>query len=302
MLCIVYVIAVTTLLGMAGVLVERALPANFPRRWIWCVTIALSLLIPPVYRLNHAASVTDAFVQSAARNELYAMIISPLWLASSAILVLWGLTNAVRVALIMHRSRKAKTHRNTVDGYSVVVTDAVGPATVGILRSNVLLPRWVLALPRIQRQYVVRHEAEHRSAHDARLLFAASLTLLLVPWNLALWWMLRRLALAVEMDCDNRVVAALGNPNAYGELLLKVAQASSRGPSLQPALLGKGMLERRLIHLVAPEPLRRMQRFLLPALACALLVVVFIMPHPVLPSDSPDAHAAMTTPVSSVTR
>jgi hypothetical protein len=26
------------------------------------------------------------------------------------------------------------------------------------------------------------------------------------------------------------------------------------------------------------------------------------MPHPVLPSDSPDAHAAMTTPVSSVTR
>ena len=37
-----------------------------------------------------------------------------------------------------------------------------------------------------------------------------------MPWNLALWWQLRRLRLAVEMDCDNRVVAALGDPNPYG--------------------------------------------------------------------------------------
>jgi beta-lactamase regulating signal transducer with metallopeptidase domain len=169
----------------------------------------------------------------------------------------------------------------------------LGPATVGFWNSRVLLPRWVLALPEEQRQYVVRHEEEHRSAHDGRILFIASLALLLMPWNLALWWQLRRLCLAVEMDCDNRVVNRLGNANAYGELLLKIAQAASRGPRLQPAFLGgAGSLEQRLTVLLAPTPLRHVQRFLLPALALGLVLVVLFMPHPVL-EHGMHAHAAM---------
>jgi beta-lactamase regulating signal transducer with metallopeptidase domain len=156
----------------------------------------------------------------------------------------------------------------------------------------VLLPRWVLALPNAQRRYVVCHEEQHRRAHDARLLFLASLTLLLLPWNLALWWQLRRLRLAVEMDCDRRVVATLGDPTAYGELLLKVAEAASRGPRLQPALLGGvGMLEHRLTVMLAPAPLRHLQRWLVPALVVALLFVVLAMPHPVL-GPRPDAVGA----------
>ena len=177
-----------------------------------------------------------------------------------------------------------------IDGVPIVVTDVAGPATVGVVRSRVLVPRWVLALPGAQRKYVLRHEDEHRRAHNARLLFAASLPLLLAPWNLALWWELRRLCLAVEMDCDNRVVAALGNPNAYGELLLKVAQAANRGPRLQPAFLGMGSLERRLTLLLAPTPLRHAQRFLVPALAFVLLLAVLAIPHPVLPHHQ---HSAM---------
>ena len=148
----------------------------------------------------------------------------------------------------------------------------------------------------MQRQYVLRHEEEHRRAHDAQLLFLASLTIILMPWNLAMWWQLRRLCLAIEMDCDNRVVNGLGDAPAYGELLLKVAQASSRGPRLQPALLGgMGTLERRLTALLAPTPLRQFQRFLLPAAVLALLFVVLVMPHPVLGAGH--AHAAMTSEV-----
>jgi beta-lactamase regulating signal transducer with metallopeptidase domain len=157
-----------------------------------------------------------------------------------------------------------------------------------------LVPRWVLGLPAVQRQYVLRHEKEHQRAHDAQLLFVASLTLILMPWNLAMWWQLRRLCLAVEMDCDNRVVNRLGDAHAYGSLLLKVAEASSRGPRLQPALLGgMGSLEHRLTALLAPTPLRQVQRFLLPAAVLALLFVVVVMPHPVL-GRGPHAHATMT--------
>jgi beta-lactamase regulating signal transducer with metallopeptidase domain len=153
----------------------------------------------------------------------------------------------------------------------------------------------VLALPDVQRQYVVRHEEEHRAAHDGRVLFVASLTLLLMPWNLALWWQLRRLCLAIEMDCDTRVVAGLGDANAYGALLLKIAEASNRGLRLQPALLGGvGTLEHRLRALLAPTPLRHVQRFVLPAFAIGLLLLVLKMPHPILGGPS-EAHVTMTS-------
>jgi beta-lactamase regulating signal transducer with metallopeptidase domain len=160
----------------------------------------------------------------------------------------------------------------------------------------------VLALPGSQRQYVLRHEDEHRRAHDARLLFVASLPLILMPWNLAMWWQLRRLCLAVEMDCDNRVVSGLGDAQAYGELLLKVALAGSRGPRLQPALLGGvGTLERRLRVLLAPTPLRHVQRLLLPALALGLLAIVLLMPHPVLTHGSHSMTSGTTTTIPNYT-
>ncbi len=283
MLCILYVIAVGTLLGMTGLLVERVLPATWPRRWLWCVIIAVSIVLPGYYRAHHTWSVIGALSQQAAvasapehalgtssltildphwwaHTRSYDTIINRLWLSASAVLLFLGLANAWRVWRVVRRSRRGRgtAGRPTiVDGVPVVVTDAMGPATVGLWRTRVLIPRWVLALPGVQRQYVLHHEDEHRSAHDAHLLFV--------------------------MDCDNRVVRALGDPIAYGDLLLKVAQAASRGPRLQPALLGGvGMLEHRLTVLLAPTPLRHIQRFLLPALALGLLIVVLSMPHPVL--------------------
>jgi len=295
MLCILYVNAVSTLLAIVGILVERLLSTTFSRRWTWCLIIPTSIFIPGYYRAHHAMSVTDMLAQQAGRIESFDSGINQVWLTASALLLIWALANAWRVAHLVRTSSKRRGMSGaplTVDGVPVVVTDSLGPATVGVFRSHVLVPRWVLALPGEQRQYVVRHEDEHRRAHDARLLFAASLTLLLMPWNLALWWQLRRLHLAVEMDCDNRVVTGLGDANAYGALLLKIAQATSRGPRLQPALLGGvGMLEHRLTVLLAPTPLRHVQRFLLPALALGLLFLVFSMPHPVL---GPASHAHLT--------
>lgn len=317
MLCILYVTTVGTLLGVVGLLVERALPTTFPRRWVWFVVIAISVTVPGVYRWHHTVSVIDLLEQPAVRpalghtvgtasaavldlgwwahTEWYGAMISRLGLIASALLLIWALANAWRVSRVVRLSRRERGDSSRpaiVDGVPVVVTDSMGPATVGLLRSRVFVPRWVLALPGVQRQYVLRHEEEHRRAYDARLLLIASLPLILMPWNLAMWWQLRRLRLAVEMDCDNRVVAVLGNATAYGELLLKVAQAASRGPRLQPALLGVGMLERRLTVLLAPAPLRHVQRLLLPAAALGLLLVVLWMPHPVLGRGS---HAHVTT-------
>jgi beta-lactamase regulating signal transducer with metallopeptidase domain len=315
MICILYVNAVGLCLGLVALFLERTMPATSPRRWIWLVIIPISMAIPGFYRVHHSWSIVDAFEQQSAQPPLghaigtasrtvldpdlwttvqsYDSSINRLWLTISAFLLLSALASAWRVSRAVGLFRRGRANGTAiVDGVPVVVTDLLGPATVGFWRSRVLLPRWVLALPEVQRQYVVRHEEEHRSAHDGRVLFVASLSLILTPWNLALWWQLRRLCLAMEMDCDSRVVARLGDANVYGALLLKIAEASSRGPRLQPALLGGvGTLERRLTMLLAPTPLRHVQRFLLPALAFGLLVVVLKMPHPVL---GPESHAPAT--------
>jgi len=324
MLCILYVNFVGGCLCIIGHLIERALPLTSLRRWIWFAVIVFSMALPGYYRYHHSWDVTAGSEQAVAgqtpqpthalalgtsidgdfwaRIESFDPKINQVWLIISGLLLIWAVTNAMRVSDLVGSSRWNQSDSRTptvIDGVPIVITDAAGPATVGVLRSRVLVPRWVLGLPGAQRQYVLRHEEEHRKAHDARLLFAASLPLLLMPWNLALWWELRRLCLAVEVDCDNRVVAALGNPNAYGELLLKVAQAANRGPHLQPAFLGMGSLERRLTLLLAPTPLRHAQRFLVPALAFVLLFAVLAIPHPVVAHHQhPTLMAGATTSVS----
>jgi len=291
MLCIVYVTTVGTLLGIIGLILERVLPAAIARRWVWVFIMPMSVFLPGYYRFHHAAPLGDWV----ARAESYDTMINPLWKTASLLLVIWGAAGLLRAAYVVYISRRRRDSRTptVMDGVPIVVTDQVGPATVGLLRSHVLVPRWVLAMPGVQRQYVLRHEEEHRSAHDARLLFLASLFIVLMPWNPAIWWQLRRLRLAVEMDCDNRVVDALGDAPAYGELLFKVAVAANRGPRLQPALLGVGMLEHRLTRLLAPTQLRHVQRFALAVAACGLLVLVLAMPHPVL-GHGAHAHGAMT--------
>jgi beta-lactamase regulating signal transducer with metallopeptidase domain len=298
MLCILYVNLIGACLGIAALLLERVLPADWPRRWLWCAAIALSMILPGVYRAQHTWAVAASSSHHAhqmttlpvldrdwwAHTDSFNATINQVWLVMSVGLIAWTVVSILWVAGVMRLSRRGRRARSTVvDGVPVVVTERMGPATVGLWRSRVLVPRWVLALPQAQRRYVLRHEDEHRRAHDARLLFVLSLTLILLPWSLALWWQLRRLRLAVEMDCDTRVVTSLGDAPAYGALLLRVATAASRGPRLQPALLGgMGMLERRLTVLLDPTPLRRMQRILLPALALALMLLVLALPHPVI--------------------
>jgi hypothetical protein len=288
MLCILYVNVVGLLLGIMGRLVERALPSTFARRWVWGLVIAMSLGVPGYYRTHHVASVGAATASSGFWDRVSSLntTINQVWLAGSALIVLWTLANAGWVSHIVVQSRSGRWGKGgsvVVDGVPVVVTEKLGPATVGLWRSSVLLPRWVLGLPDTERQYVVRHEEEHRKACDGQLLFIASLPLILVPWNLALWWQVRRLSLAIEMDCDNRVVRALGDAPAYGNMLLKIAQAASRGPRLQPALLGGvGMLEQRLTRLMAPERLRLAQRLAFSLVIGGLLFVVLSMPHPVI--------------------
>jgi bla regulator protein BlaR1 len=318
MLCILYVIVIGACLGLVGLFAEHARPVRSPRRWIWCVTISLSVLAPPLSKARHAIPVRElleheafaapggstgpidggarfALLDSAwwAESPAYDVIINPLWLVSSGVLLFWALVHASFAARLVWSSRSKVTGSRgpaIVDGVEVVVTESIGPATVGLRRATIMMPEWVLGLPAGERSYVLRHEEEHRSARDPLLLFVASLALVLTPWNLPLYWQIRRLRLAVEIDCDNRVLRELGDAARYASLLLAIADASSRDHRLQPAFAGSvGNLEQRLKNLMADR--KHMAVLILASiLACALLGAALMMPHPVL------AHHAHSAP------
>ncbi|HEX6575311.1 MAG TPA: M56 family metallopeptidase [Gemmatimonadaceae bacterium] len=310
-LCLFYFIAVGTCVALAALFLESAMPAGAQRRWIWCGSIVLSLFLPPILSTKHSASIINVFGynvvemptshQAAAtpyeigRNLLecgapLGMVFVKIWLAVSICLILWGITNAAR---IWYLSRRSRAEALSIDGENVTVTESVGPATVGLFRTRVVIPKWVLALPSSQRSYVITHEAEHRRVQDSRVLAAASILVCLWPWNVALWWQLHRLHMAIEMDCDRRVVRSLGNASAYGELLLRVAEVASRVPGLQPAFAGRaGMLEQRLMALVAPRTRHLALRALAPIFALGLMYMVFSVPHPQLRSHQAEYHAA----------
>ena len=284
LLCVLYVNLVAALLGAVAHFGERLLPSDRARRWLWCIALVGSMIVPALYRATHVASVGGPHTHGsdglASTLASFDPVFGTIWYAASALLLVWMLANAARVFWLTRTS--SPYVRRTVDGVPVAITDDLGPATVGVIRSTVLLPAWVMALPASLREYVVRHEDEHRRSRDAALLFVATLPLILTPWNLALWWQTRRLRLAVEMDCDRRVVRQLGDTRRYASLLLDIARAGSRSPELQPAFLGAGMLERRLTALVAEGGIGRAARMAIVAVVLVLLGVVLAMPHPVL--------------------
>jgi hypothetical protein len=129
-----------------------------------------------------------------------------------------------------------------------LISDGLGPAVLGFIRQRIVLPSWALELEEGKISVILLHEDEHRRARDPALLAAGTFLAILSPWNAPLWWALRRLRLAVEGDCDQRVLDRGVGRRAYGSLLLEVASGFKTLSPLAPALTegGRSYLERRL--------------------------------------------------------
>jgi TonB family protein len=148
------------------------------------------------------------------------------WLALTLLLSV----RLVRGAWTLH-TLTARARVTRVDGEAVLLTDGFGPATVGWRTPRIVLPAWVRDLDAPLRSLVLAHEREHRDARDPRLVWLATLAVALVPWNPSVWWLARRLRLAIERDCDARTIAAVSPtpaPQAYARLLLFMAQQVGR--------------------------------------------------------------------------
>jgi TonB family protein len=232
-----------------------------PSRWIWSVALAVAALWPVLSTIalfllpslsESATRLSSIRVMSNGAALLPDVSAAAIRLASRVALVLWAIATlflGVRLgrSLALLRRMRDAADRSVVDGVEVLVSNDSGPATIGLRRHSVLLPRTMLDLEEPLRQLVLRHECEHRAAHDPWLLLAASVAVMLFPWNLALWSIARRLRFALEIDCDARVLAAGADPVRYGRLLLLLAQRQPAVSLALPLATPRSQLERRII-------------------------------------------------------
>ncbi len=87
----------------------------------------------------------------------------------------------------------------------------------GLRAPSIVMPNAVLNQSNATQSIALKHEQSHIAADDPALLLVGLVLVILAPWNFALWWQLRRLRFAIEVDCDARVLDSGVETVAYGE-------------------------------------------------------------------------------------
>lgn len=319
---VAYLLVVGTLVAVAARAAEEALRiTGRPTRWAWVGAFLVlgavaswaalrepTLTVPvTLTAAEPAAAVTrqlapdgplHALTATAARalgsvgelpGRLTVAVASALPPSASRIAALtWLAMSAALLALLalaylrfMRAVRRLPSH--DLHGERVHVSPASGPAVVGIARPMIVIPAWLLQASDDEQHLALTHEREHLAARDPLLLLAACVAVAVLPWHPAAWWMLARLRLAVETDCDHRVLARGIPRRTYGLALIDIAARCTRLPVGVAALADPAtQLERRLIAMTpAPISLRRTRAL---GLAAAAILVTAAACEARLPS------------------
>jgi len=203
-----------------------------------------------------------------------------------ALVVAWPLASSLLGMLLLlsyRRQRQLVAHAplHAIGTQRVRLSRDIGPAVVGLRSPDIVLPAWLLSRSTREQQLVVAHEQSHVESGDHLLLLAANITLVLMPWNLPLWFMAARTRLAIELDCDARVLQQFAAPREYGQLLIELSAAMPSAMTRTSRLHGApafsyraSHLERRVHTMTArPARFRQTRRIAAALMATATLAV-----------------------------
>ncbi len=288
-----YAIVVSLLIGFAALALERSAHVRRkPARFLWGMGIIASLVIPftasrvsvQIPEMTSVAAPATSEKMPAPRQMAAIGLSRSAWSIAGTgqlpasrgvdtLLVGAWRTASIALALVIiagaaHLSwRRRRWGRGHMAGTAVYISEDSGPAVVGFLRPQIIVPRWLTKFSPGEQELVIAHERSHLDAYDAQLLTIAVCLLVCMPWNLVLWWQLRRLRLAIEIDCDVRVLS-LGYPIArYGETLIAVGERQSASHAMGMARFGsKSFLEQRIHNMLRKKT--RYARVWATALAC----------------------------------
>ncbi len=326
-----YTSVITLFLGLTAWSAERVLASlRWPRRGAWLAALLLSVAIPawrlpgalpqespvqlprPFPALRHATVRTGGPGRVGVRTLAARVRPSPgvrpsrhLWTTTMhkrvllAFVASWGVISAMLLlrllgaAAMLHR-RAPEWAITEVDGTRVSVTDHLGPAVLGVLRPRIVVPAWFLTVSAQIRQSALMHEREHVRAQDGRWLLLSRLLIVLMPWNLPLWWLERRVRFAIEVDCDARVVRG-GSPNAaYAEALLALAERMRTAARPAIGLFERRSLLARRIGILTARPQRWWRWAALPAyvLSAVSALAAVTLPSPPISAALGEQNAA----------
>ncbi|MGE7137519.1 M56 family metallopeptidase [Luteibacter sp. NPDC031894] len=322
----VYAMLVAFALSAAALLAEQATRhRRWPTRWPWMVSLAASILLPiamaTISTPRHdvagpvdlaATTVSTALLtlhdktsiplasrvidwsgaKSYTSSTRINMILVDIWLASSFTLVLF-----LALSTIVFHRRKRRWAPRILCGEPVLVSEGVGPAVVGLIRSRIVVPAWVLTEAPEQQQFVMAHERSHVEARDPLLVAAAMAFLVSMPWNPLLWWQFHRLRYAIEVDCDARVLGEGGDVSDYCETLIHVGQNQSEYVGAVTAMSeSKSLLERRIkIMLSKPKKWAGALAFALISVALGMAIFAAQVTPPA-DTQQPAEHPVATDP------
>lgn len=318
-LWIAWTILVSALVALATLAAERISAAyGIARRGVWIVAIVASTVgsAAMAFRTKAASRGSSEsarvspktpsevstpggpFATDADRDERSLNAMAFVTRADQWVGVVWtAMTLASFLALgvgiaRLHRRRKSWGESLTEAGTVFTARDD-GPAVVGFLDPRIVMPEWALRSDDPTRSLMLRHEFEHLRAGDSRLLFGSAVLSALFPWNPALRFMTRRLRLALEIDCDARVVRSTGGARAYGHMLLSVGDRHATPLPASALLFQSGaQLEARIDAMTTPLPKRPM----VTAAVCASIAGLVLATAAWTPRPSPFRTAPTAAP------
>ena len=286
-----YLLIVSAILSLAALSLERAIrPYGLPTRWIWTGALFAPLALPLVISPATSPTVTSPSASQASPQEAPQRSPSvaradwvtraPVRLGAARSVQLdalveeaWGASSGIAAAVLITgwwygRRRRRQWRRESVAGTELFVARDAGPAVVGLLHPQIVVPEWLLAAAPETLHLVIAHERSHVEARDPGLLGLGLGIAVLMPWNALVWWQVRRLRLAIEVDCDRRVLRVGHDARRYARTLVDVS-------TRQPALLGglaaspgsSSSIERRIMLMNAP----RIRGWRTSTAACTLL-------------------------------
>lgn len=204
------------------------------------------------------------------------------------------------IAFLRLRAIERRLESRALDGVDILVSRNLGPALLGVIAPRIVLPEWATQLAAGDRRLILEHERRHVEAGDPILLFVSNVLIALQPWNLFAWAMRARLQLAVETDCDRRVLKLHGDVRRYAELLITVHERGA--PALRTLVAfaeRPSNLELRVREMACGRVRSLSTQIVLAAgAAAAMVIAACTTPEPTSTSSN---RGASTAALSSIT-
>lgn len=224
----------------------------------------------------HASGAREAFRERLAKVELPRLARS----TERTVFMIWGAASCLLAILVLVAAWRLRRERDDwtradMAGTSLLLSPNFGPAIVGVVHPEIVVPQWINELDESSRRAIVAHEAEHVRAHDPALLLGGLVVIVLLPWNIGLWMCWRGMRRTIELDCDARVLERGMERGDYANVLLGAWQRARSSWLPSPAFAERASgLGKRVEHLMRPEPRRRAVRTFVGVGVAASLVLI----------------------------